>query len=179
MTDIDLNHIKFNCGSQQSSITFDPPMKAMREARERLVQLDKDALQVLGRSDITITKFTPPYVKLTHLYNFTQCLLCYLLLPRPANFQPGSLLYETVLFRVPTFADFVARVCLTVFSIMIPIHLVEATLMARKLAKHGTTFLDVVWWQWVGSSFVEGFTAFWRLNDLIAEKQKEKDAKKH
>jgi hypothetical protein len=150
-----------------------------REARERLVQLDKDALQVLGRSDITITKFVPPYVKIPHLLNFVQCFLCYVLLPRKENFRPGSLLYETVLYQIPAFAEFVARICWIVLVVMIPIHLVEATLMARKLARHGSTFLDTVWWQWVGTSFVEGFPSFWRLNEVIAEKQQEKDAKKH
>lgn len=38
---------------------------------------------------------------------------------------------------------------------------------------------DTIWWMWVGSSFVEGITSFWRLDGLIAEKQIEKDAKKH
>ncbi|CBX93405.1 hypothetical protein IAQ61_009098 [Plenodomus lingam] len=179
MTDIDLNHIKFKCGGQESVITFDPPMKAMREARERLVQLDKDALHVLGRSDITITKFVPAYVKLGHLWNFTQCLLCYLLLPRPANFKPGSLLYETLLYPIPAFAEFVARTAWLVLTIMVPIHLFESGLMARKLARHGCTFLDTVWWKWVGTCFVEGITSFWRLDELINEKQKEKDARKH
>jgi hypothetical protein len=51
--------------------------------------------------------------------------------------------------------------------------------MARKLAKHGCTFMDAVWWKWVGTCFIEGFTSFSRLNALIEEKRREKDAKKH
>lgn len=179
MTDIDLQQMKLSCAGQQAVIAFDPPMKALREARERLVQMDKDALQVLGRSDITITEFIPPYAKLGHLYNFTQCLLCYLLLPRSANFKPGSLLYETLLFRVPAFAEFVARIGWIVVLGMVPIHLFEASLMAKKLANHGLTYLDKLWWQWVGTCFVEGITSFWRLDGFIEEKRKENEAKKH
>ncbi|KAI8934775.1 hypothetical protein NX059_008462 [Plenodomus lindquistii] len=179
MIDIDLNHMTFSCGGDQSVVTFDPPMKAMREARERLVRLDKDALHVLGRSDITITEFVPAYVKLGHLWNFTQCLLCFLLLPRAANFKPGSLLYDTILFPVPALADFIARIAWRVLMFMIPLHLVEAGLMARKLAKHGCTFQDGLWWKWVGTCFVEGITSFWRLDEFIQGKQKEKDARKH
>ncbi|KAI4605284.1 hypothetical protein J4E83_010709 [Alternaria metachromatica] len=179
MVDINLNQMVLSCGGQQAVIAFDPPMKAMREARERLVQLDKDALQTLGRSDIAITKFVPAYMRPAHLWNFTQCVLALLLLPRPANWQPGSLLYDTVLYLVPGFANFVARIGFTVWAIMVPIHMVEAIIMARKLAKHGCTFLDAVWWKWVGTCFVEGFTSFFRLSALIAEKKKEKDAKKH
>ena len=180
MTDITLTEMRFSCdGGQQPIITFDPPMKSLREARERLVQMDKDALQVLGRSDISITSYIPPYVKLGHLWNFTQCLVAYTLLPRPANFKPGSLLYETVLFRVPAFAEFVARISWIVFAIMLPIHLIETGIMSRNLAKHGSTFLDAVWWKWMGSCFVEGVTSFWRLDGLIEEKKREKEAKKH
>ncbi|KAG9185512.1 hypothetical protein G6011_08056 [Alternaria panax] len=179
MVDINLNQMVFSCGGQQSIVAFDPPMKAMREARERLVQLDKDALQTLGRSDIAVTNFIPAWTKPAHLWNFTQCVLTMLLLPRQANWQPGSLLYDTLLYPVPGFASFVARIGWIVFVCMVPIHAVEAVIMARKLAKHGCTFMDVVWWKWVGTCFIEGFTSFLRLNALVEEKRTEKEAKKH
>lgn len=179
MTDIDLNQMEFSCGGQQAVIAFDPPMKTLREARERLVQMDKDSLQVLGQSDIAITTFVPPYVKIPHLINFSQCFAAYALLPRPANFEPGSLLYESVLFRVPSFAAFVARISLPVLFVMLLIHIFETVLMARKLATHGLTPFDIIWWKWMGTCFVEGITSFWRLDGHIEEKRKEKEAKKH
>jgi len=179
MTDIDLNQMKFSCGGQTSTITFDPPMKALREARERLVEMDKDTLQILGRSDITVTRYIPPYVKLGHLFNFTQCMLVYLLLPRGANFRPGSLLYDNFLFMLPAFSRFVLQVRWIVLPIMLAIHITEAFIMARKMNRHGLSSADATWWKWVGSSFVEGVTAFWRLGGLIAEKQRAKDTKKH
>lgn len=179
MTDIDLNQMRFSCGGQSSVITFDPPMKSLREARERLVQMDKDTLRILGRSDITVTRYIPPYVKLVHLFNFTQCLLIFVLLPRGANFRPGSLLYDTILFMVPAFARFVLQVRWIVLPLMLAIHVVESYIMANKVKRHGLSSADAVWWMWVGSSFVEGITAFWRLDSVIAEKQAEKDAKKH
>jgi hypothetical protein len=48
MTDIDLNGIKISYGGKSTLIPFDPPLKSLREARERLVQMDKDALSALG-----------------------------------------------------------------------------------------------------------------------------------
>lgn len=179
MTDIDVNQMRFSCAGRTSTITFDPPMKTLREARERLVQMDKHTLRILGRSDITVTRYIPPYVKLGHLFNFTQCMLTYLLLPRGANFRPGSLLYDNLLFKVPAFASFVLQVSWIVLPVMLVIHIIEACIMARKVNRHGLSSTDATWWKWVGSSFVEGFTSFSRLNGLIAEKQKEKDAKKH
>jgi len=179
MTDIDLNQMKFSCGGQTNTITFDPPMKSLREARERLVQMDKDTLQILGRSDIAVNRYIPPYVKLGHLFNFTQCLLVYLLLPRGANFRPGSLLYDNVLSIVPAFARFVLQVRWIVLPLMLAIHSTETFYMANKVKRHGLSSADAVWWGWIGSSFIEGLTSFWRLDELIAEKQREKDAKKH
>lgn len=179
MINIYLDHMIFLIGSHQIVIPFDPPMKSFREARERLVEMDKDALHVLGRSDISITSFIPPTVKIGHLFNFTQCLLAYMLLPRPANFRPGSLLYDGLLYRVPSFAAFVAQISWIVFAIMLPIHIFEASLMVRKLQRHGCSPVDGVWWKWVATCFVEGFTAFWRLDGLIEGKKQEKEAKKH
>lgn len=179
MTDISIAEMKFSCNGQQITLPFDPPLKSLREARERVVQLDKDALQILGRSDISITKYIPPYVHFGHLFNFTQCFLCYIFLPQPSQFKPGSLLYDNLLYMIPSFAGFVAQIGWIVFAIMLPIHLTEMVVMAKKLAKHGLTPLDVLWWPWVGSAFVEGITSFWRLDGLIEEKRKEKEAKKH
>lgn len=176
MTDIDLGCMKFSNGS---TVVFEPPMKSLREARERLVHMDKEALSILRQSDISITTYVPPYAKLAHLWNFTQCLLVYCLLPNAANFNPGSLLYDNLLFMVPAFAGFVLKIRWIVLGVMIPIHVTESGLMVMKLQAHGLTPLDGLWWAWVASCFVEGVTSFWRLDEWIEGKTREKEAKKH
>jgi hypothetical protein len=179
MTDISLDQMKFSCNGQQHIVAFDPPMKSLREARERVVQMDKEALKVLGRDDIAITRYIPPYVKLGHLWNFTQCLLSYIFLPWPSNFKPGSVLYESLFYIFPTVSSYIAQISWIVFAIMLPIHIFETALMIKKLAKHSLTPFDTMWWPWTASCFVEGITSFWRLDGLIEEKRKEKEAKKH
>jgi hypothetical protein len=181
MIDINLEEMKFTCNDEQHTIAFDPPMKSLRDARERVVQLDKEALQSLGRSDLTIDKYIPPTTHVGHLFNFSACLLSYIFLPFPSIWQPGSLLYGTVLHHVPWFANFVAQFgWWIVVAFMIPIHSTEAGIMARRLrTKHGLTPLDGLWWSWTTSTFVEGITAKWRLDALLERKRKEKDAKKH
>jgi hypothetical protein len=181
MTDITLNEMKFMCNGQQHTIAFDPPMKSFRDARERSVQLDKDALTILGRSDLAVDRYVPPTVKTGHLINFSTCFLCYLFLPFPSNWQPGSLLYDTVLHYIPWFANFVALIGWWIFVLIIlPVHTLEAGLMARRLRiRHGLTPFDGMWWAWTGSCFVEGITSTWRLNSLLDQKRKEKNAKKH
>ncbi|KAJ6286388.1 hypothetical protein J3E71DRAFT_262962 [Bipolaris maydis] len=181
MIDIHLDKMVFSCGDQHALIRLDPPMTTLSESRERMAKMDKDALETLGRSDISITRFVPAYTRPAHLWNFTQCLLAYLLLPRAANWQPGSPIYDYALFMVPSFANFVARYGWLIFMMMLPIHSIEAVIMVMRLAKHGCTFLDGVWWKWVGTCFVEGITSFWRLDALIEERkrEKEKKAKRH
>ncbi|KAF2036242.1 hypothetical protein EK21DRAFT_83944 [Setomelanomma holmii] len=181
MIDISLDQMEFDCNGQQHTVTFDPPMKSLSEARERVVQLDKEALKKLGRSDITIDRYIPPATKLGHLFNFSQCLFSYLFLPSASNWQPGSLLYDNLLYHVPNFAAFVAQIgWWVVVAFMIPIHFIEAGIIGRRLRKqHGLTPLDGVWWAWTASCFVEGFTAMWRLDSLVEEKRKEKDVKRH
>ncbi len=168
-----------SCGGKHNIIPFDPPMKSFREARERLVQMDQDALQTLGRSNIPITGFVPPYTRFGHLCNFTICGLSYILLSRPSNSRPGSLIYDNFLYLVPAFAGFVAAVSPFVFAAMIVIHITEACLMARKLNKHGMTPFESLWWKWTGSNFIEGAPAFWRLNELLENNRKAKEARKH
>ncbi|KAF2005313.1 integral membrane protein-like protein [Amniculicola lignicola CBS 123094] len=179
MTDISLTEMKFSTGSTETSMAFDPPMKSLREARERLVQLDKDTLVSLSRSDIAVTKYIPPYVHPAHLFNFSSCLLTYIVYSRPAHFRPGSLFFDNLFYKFPGFANFSLTIQPWLMTIMLAIHIYESSLMIRKLGKHGLTAYDGVWWGWLASCFVEGVTSFKRLDGLIAEKKKEKEAKKH
>lgn len=179
MTDITLDDMKFDCGGQEHVIAFDPPLKSFREARERVVQVDKEALRALYRSDVTITTYIPPTANLFHLYNFTQCLLTYLAFSRAANFQPGSLLYDNVLSGLPG----VASSCLAIQPFLFPglifIHAIETGIMIAKLDRHGLSPLKGAWWGWAGSAFVEGVTSMWRIDGLIERTRKVKEAKKH
>lgn len=154
-------------------------MKTLREARERLVQLDKDALEVLGRSDITVAAYIPPYVHPLHMFNFTLCFLVYVAFSRRSNFRPGSLLYDSLLVHLPGFGRFCLAIQPLLITVMLGIHLLETGLMAKKLRRHGLTPLDGLWWAWAGSCFVEGITSFKRMDGLIEGKQREKAAKKH
>ncbi|ORY06237.1 integral membrane protein-like protein [Clohesyomyces aquaticus] len=179
MTDISLDKMKFAFGDNKVAVPFDPPMKTFREARERLVQMDKDAVKALRRSDITVKIFIPPYAHLHHLFNFSLCLVTFACFSKPSNFTPGSFLYDLLLYRVPSFASFCLKIQPTLITIMLAIHIVEAAVMVKKMEKHSVVPLSGLWWSWVGSCFIEGFTAFNRLNGMVAQKKKEKEAKSH
>ncbi|CAI6265851.1 unnamed protein product [Periconia digitata] len=179
MTDVTLHDMKFDCNGEPVAIPFDPPMKSYREARERAVQLDKDALRLLGRSDIPITKYIPPWVHWGHLFNFTQCFITFGLFSRAAHFQPGSLPHDVFLHHFPKFISFALAIQPYLITIMAAIHAFEVVIMMRKLGRHGLSLFDGVFWAWSASIFVEGITATLRLNEFIRSKQQEKEAKKH
>lgn len=179
MTDVDLTGMTISYSGKEVAIPFSPPMKTMREARERLVQMDEDARKSLGRSSIAVTKFIPCYTRLGHLFNFTVCLTTMVVFCRGSNLRPGSLLFDNVLYMVPGFASFCLGVQPLLFPIMMSIHIFELPIMFKKLRKHGLTPFDRLWWMWMGTCFVEGVTCFWRMDALIAEKRKEKESKKH
>jgi hypothetical protein len=182
MTDISLAQMKFAYGGRKPDsavVAFDPPLTSFREARERLVQMDKDALKALGQSEIRITKFVHAYTDAISAINFTTCILTFAAFCRPGNFQPGSLLFDRLLYRFPGFSSFCLTIQPFLFTIMLGIHAYEVTLMVTKLEKHGLLMDSGIFWAWLGTCFVEGFTSFMRLNTLISERTKEKESKKH
>ncbi|KAF2017400.1 hypothetical protein BU24DRAFT_149787 [Aaosphaeria arxii CBS 175.79] len=183
MTDIDVDGMKFSYsgGSKTATVTFDPPLKSLSEARERLVALDKETMKKLSRSDVTMTTFIPPYVKIGHLINWLVCFSTYALLSTASFLRPGGLPYDLFLHKYPEFTAFLLSARGWIFWIMVAIHGFEAGAMGTRLEQHGVQPDQGIWWAWVATCFVEGITSTWRFNSFIDKKRKEKDAaaKKH
>ncbi|KAH0060422.1 hypothetical protein KCU96_g20762, partial [Aureobasidium melanogenum] len=60
ISDVSLEYIAFECAGMNYRTPLNPPMSSFREARERLVQMDKECIEALDRSDITIKEFIAP-----------------------------------------------------------------------------------------------------------------------
>ncbi|OMP85471.1 hypothetical protein BK809_0004141 [Diplodia seriata] len=177
LTDLSLGSMSIGAAGKNFTIPLEPPMQSWREARERVIQMDRDCLAGLGRSDITVRQYTRP--RGAHAVIFVVCALTYVLVSRRANALPGSFIYDHVLSYSPGFAAFVARVQPLVLALMIAIHVVEASIMARRLQRHNVAQLSGLWWQWVASSFIEGFGALQRVDALVQQGRREKDKQKH
>ena len=148
-------------GSSNYTLPFKPPLGSLREARERLVAMDKEATTALARSDITVKEYRIP--RGLHAFIFTLCASTYIFLSTSANMHPGSLIYDNVLKYVPWFARFSAAVRVPVLILMIAIHVGESTYMATsRLKKHTVPFGSPLWWIWICSTFIEGYGAFQR-----------------
>lgn len=153
MEDITLNKITLSAGGRTFFVPIDPPLKSFSEARERVVKMDQDCIEALGRDSITIKEYRAP--KGFDAVIFATCFSTYILLSRP---QHVSFVFQLV----PEFAAFVSRIRLLVLYPMIVIHVVEASLMIRKLQRHSVPLFSGLWWAWCASCFIEGVGSFRR-----------------
>ena len=150
-------------------------MASYREARERVVQMDKEAVAALGQSSITVTEFLPA----TGLWAlpFAVISAAFVGFSQRWWFEPGSL-FEQILGS--GFAQFCWTVQPYIIAFMLFMHTTEmAYFMQNKLAKHGVNPRTPLFWKWAFTVFVEGYFGFMRFNGHVAKKREEKAKQKH
>ncbi|KAF2143282.1 uncharacterized protein K452DRAFT_286109 [Aplosporella prunicola CBS 121167] len=172
-----LGSMSIQAAGHRYNIPLEPPMQSWREARERVIKMDQDAVTALRRSDITVKTYTRP--RGFHAVVFTVCSLTYVLVSRRANALPGSYIHDYILKYVPALASFTAKVQPIILVLMIVIHVFESSIMARKLGKHNVPFGGGLWWCWITSCFIEGFGALQRVDALVRKGRLEKEKAKH
>ncbi|KAI7529466.1 hypothetical protein KC331_g15208 [Hortaea werneckii] len=177
MTDIDLRSMTFSCGGGRKtySITLNPPMTSYRDARERAVQLDQQALAGLGRSDITVKEFVPP----TGWYavEFAIISATFLAYSQRWWFAQDAIVHQ---FLGSGFAAFSWAIQPYLFLGMVGIHSAEmAYFVHYRLQKHSINPRSFLFWQWMSTTFIEGMFSFRRFDALVARKREEKEKQKH
>ena len=175
MSEIDLNGMTLACGRQTHRIPFNPPMKSYRDARERIVEMDRECLQALGKSDITVKEFVPP----TGLYapNFIIIAATFLAYSQRWWFATGQMVER---YLGSGFARFSYTIQPYLITAMIAIHGTEVIyFISNHLRRHSVNPRTSLWWMWVFFAFTEGQFCFKRFNDLISRKREEKTKQKH
>lgn len=148
-------------GQSQHRIPLSPSISTTRQARERLIEIDHEAVAALGRSEVSVKEYVRP--RGFHAVVFWLSAITFVLMSRRQNLAPGSILYASVLHHLPTFARFLQTIRPYVIGFMLVAHSVEAVIMARtRLRKHTVPDGSLLWWTWIMSTFVEGFGAFQR-----------------
>ncbi len=159
-------------------VDFEPPLQSYKEVRERLVNMDKDAIEALGRDDITVKEYKRP--RGFHTVVFTAVILTVAVFWTSRNFKPGSTLHDNFLYGSPNITWFLRTVQPIVFWIIVTLHPVEALWMDRtRLRKHSVPRLSGLWWKWMLSTLVEGVGAFQRLDAMVMKKRLDKERQKH
>lgn len=146
-------------------------MTSYREARERVVELDKECRGALNQSDVTVQHYVPP----TGLYaiEFIVISATFLGYSQRWWFAPGGPV-EQYLGR--GFANFSWTIQPWLLSGLFLIHGAEMIYFAaKKLPKHSVNVRSRLWWLWTASSFIEGQFAYKRFDQHVSnqrEKQK-------
>ncbi|EME88207.1 uncharacterized protein MYCFIDRAFT_26770 [Pseudocercospora fijiensis CIRAD86] len=160
MTDISLEDLTLSCHGKTYRIPLNPRMSSYREARERVVELDKECRKALNQSDVTVKDFLPP----TGLYalEFLVISATFLAYGRRSWFAKGQIV-ESVLG--PSFAAFSWSIQPWLIGSMLAIHTFEAFYFARnRLRKHSVNARSPIWWLFMASCFIEGQFLFRRFD---------------
>ncbi|PNS16901.1 hypothetical protein CAC42_4865 [Sphaceloma murrayae] len=175
ITDISLSDITLQSQAGTFKTAIEPAMASFREARERLVAMDKECVQRLGRSDITVRDWQAPYGWTLGL--FVTMSAAFVAFSRRANFAPGS-------FAAAVLPDALRSFCFAnqpwVLAFMAVVHGAEAYTMATgRLKRHNVSIRSLAFWQWIADTFIEGFGAFNRFDKLVRDKEIAKAQQKH
>ena len=175
MIDINLTEMALVCNDKKYRIPFEPPMKSLSEARERLSEMDTECRQALGRSDITIKEYVPP----TGWYApmFLIIVATFLGYSQRWWFEQGQVV-ERVLGS--GFAKFSWTIQPWLITGMLILHVAEVVyFIPVHLKRHSVSMRIVLWWLWVATIFIEGQFGMKRWRDLVARKRYEKEKQKH
>lgn len=131
-------------------------MTSYREARERVVEMDKECLAGLNRSDITVNEFLPAHGP--YLAGFIVVTVTFIAFSTRRNFDRDGYVAAVV----PSgFSQFFWTIQPFVLYPMLVIHILESFHMATgRLRKHNVNVRSKIWWQWLGTTFIEGVGSF-------------------
>ncbi|CZT22826.1 related to integral membrane protein [Ramularia collo-cygni] len=171
LQDMDLTSLTLTCKNKTYRIPFTPPLKSYREARERVVQLDKECRKALGQSDVTVKSYIVPTGY--HAIPFLVVLATFIAYSQRGWFAPGQIV-ERILGS--GFANFSWMIQPKLLAGLIVIHGGEMLYFAAvKLKRHSVNMRSSAWWLWTASTFIEGQFAYKRFDahvKAIREKQK-------
>lgn len=154
------------------TIPFNPPLKSWAEARERTVQMDKEARKALGISSIRITEYDPPR-KPAQIILFGVLASTWAAILLQRFVVPGTWFYDVALSVYPGGPEMFKWMVQKTTIPFVAIHCVESFVLDwTKLSKHGVARGTALWWKWIASCMVEGFACFQRINETIAKKEK-------
>lgn len=153
-------------------------MTSWADARGKLVALDAAATAGLQRSNITVKKYAKPTGFMAVI--FFLVVFTFVAFSRPANFEPGSWLYDYVWAYLPGFAQSRHRMQPLALFLMFGIHGGETAWMIKsRLGKHTVPTFSRLWWTWVLSCFFEGTGTFVRFDRIVEEETRRKEKLKH
>lgn len=160
------------------TIPIKPPMTSWSEARPRVVAMDAEAVAGLNRSNITVKKFRGPKGVMGVV--FVAAAVTFVVFSKRSNFEPGALVYDTVMRHVPNFNKFCHTIQPLVLYPMIALHSWEAYNMDQtRLEKHSIPRFSKLWWKWIFMTFIGGIGLFKSFDSIVEEEEAKKANANH
>lgn len=180
MTDIDLAGLTVDCAGKAYRIPIDPPMDSLRDARSRVVDMDRLATLYLHKSPITVKEYVLPYGP--SAINLLVVSAIFIGFSQRWWFQPGGPVERALgpSLYGPKVASFAWSIQPKLFWGLLLVHSAEMLYFIRyKLAAHSVNPRTPQYWLWAVSVLVEGIGAQGRFRKLIEQKEAAKAKQKH
>jgi hypothetical protein len=175
MTAVDLTGMTFIAGSKAHWIPFEPPLKSYRDARERVVAMDKDCLTALGRSDVTINEYVQPSG--VYAAGLAICAATFLGFSQRWWFAADQVV-ASVLGQ--SFAHFAWTIQPWLLAGLFLIHGGElAWFIPARLQKHSVNVKTKEFWLWAISEFIGGVFCSTQFDALVERKRAAKAKQQH
>lgn len=174
---LDAMTIKSISGVHKVAIT--PPLASLKGSRDKLVDMSRTAQSRLGISDIKITFLPPAGFDLVVYSGVLFYFICMATIGL-GLVQPGTTLYRFWDVVWPYGAENFLWFTKAIFVPVLAIHFTEGWWFAKtRLAKHGISPLSRVGLLWLGTNFLEGYTAFRRFDGMVEKERKRREGLKH
>ncbi|KAI0457165.1 hypothetical protein F5B21DRAFT_464612 [Xylaria acuta] len=182
LTDLTLDTLTISSATGVHAVRVEPPMKSLADARVRLVDMAALAQERLGLGDVRIDRFLGP--RGVGLVSFVGVGFYFLSAVAVASglLRSGTAPWAFLDAHFPYGAAGYVWLVRTLAVPVAALHATEAWWMARsRLARYGVEPGSALWFKWALETFVEGYPAFLRFDQLVREEKekKKKDAAKH
>ncbi|KAI9888444.1 MAG: hypothetical protein M1814_006923 [Vezdaea aestivalis] len=181
LEDLELGGLWIRTSTDRYMIELNPPMASFAQARNRLVDMDREATEGLGLSKIVVNTFSFPLTS-RNIATFLTASFGWIVNSSPNNFRVGSFFANHFLRSNVAVCNFLEKAQPYILAFMVVVHSAEMAYFARsRLDKHRVPSFGAVWMAWLISGFIEGIGSFWRFDELVAAKkaEMEKKASKH
>lgn len=179
LTDLSLSGMAIRSRSgREHRVPFDPPLASPAEIRPRVVAMDADARRGLGIADVYVTEYVAPAgFEALVAAGVALYFVCYFTLPLVV---PRTVVWDLLEGWFPGGAGGYRWLTSTIFWPVVVIHSAEGWWFHRtRMLPHGVETGSALWWKWLASNWFEGLCAFMRVDRIVAEKRRVKQAKDH
>lgn len=183
MLDITTEHMIVSSSYGRHVVLFEPPMKSLMEARERLVEMHNLCLKELDLSDVEVKTYVLPDRAWQWMLSGL-CLLIYATFPFRDSLKPES---ESIIYKIWSLggtAPWLAKLSYIldpfVLGFVVVCHAAEAVwFINRRLRRHWVEAGTVTWWLWVLDCLMEGGGCLKRFDRVVKRMEAEKKGGKH